>query len=179
MSLLAPGSHGQNDASSIVSKLPLGHRAPCTNCPINCFGRQGSLVVTGQQPCLHAQVVRLSRSRLTCCKLQGQLVPLLLKGNHFWARFAKTNCPSVLCLHIYHVTGNAWLSRTLRMTVIYFWGRWYLPVPNRPSVVTVVGAPIQGTHAHHMDDACWTSAGRLFYNFLMQCLDGQQAGACA
>ena len=51
------------------------------------------------------------------------------------------------------------------MTVIYFWGRWYLPVPNRASVVTVVGAPIQGTHRR---DACQTSAGRLLQVF--QCV---------
>ncbi|KAK9858809.1 hypothetical protein WJX84_004392, partial [Apatococcus fuscideae] len=44
---------------------------------------------------------------------------------------------------IYHVTGIAWLSRALRMTFIFFWGRWYLPIPNRVPVVTVVGDPVR------------------------------------
>ena len=47
-------------------------------------------------------------------------------------------------LQIYHVTGIAWLSRALRMTFIFFWGRWYLPIPNRVPVVTVVGDPVRG-----------------------------------
>jgi hypothetical protein len=35
------------------------------------------------------------------------------------------------------------LSRTLRMSLIFFWGRCYLPIPFRTPMLTVVGRPIQ------------------------------------
>lgn len=35
------------------------------------------------------------------------------------------------------------LSRSLRMSIILFWGRWGLPVPLRVPLLTVVGRPIQ------------------------------------
>lgn len=107
-------------------------------------------------PCMHA-----CSGRQVCCGqadlLQRSDLLLSQWKAKMFANFLKTVCASPLCLQIYHVTGNAWLSRTLRMTVIYFWGRWYLPIPNRASVVTVVGAPIQGTHEHQvcMLDICW------------------------
>jgi len=43
-------------------------------------------------------------------------------------------------------SGNSFLeyiSRVLRTSIIVFWGRWWLPIPHRVPLLTVIGKPIK------------------------------------
>ena len=40
--------------------------------------------------------------------------------------------------------GSCALSRRLRAVVGVFWGRWWLPVPRRCPIITVIGRPVKG-----------------------------------
>ena len=49
-------------------------------------------------------------------------------------------------------TGNKEYSRILRASVCLFWGRWFLPVPYKHDIISLVGQPITGgrhSHLHH------------------------------
>ena len=41
-------------------------------------------------------------------------------------------------------TGSKEYSRVLRASVCLFWGRWFLPVPYKHNIISIVGQPITG-----------------------------------
>ena len=41
-------------------------------------------------------------------------------------------------------TGSKEYSRILRASVCLFWGRWFLPVPYKHNIISLVGQPITG-----------------------------------
>jgi hypothetical protein len=55
-------------------------------------------------------------------------------------------CYSFGNTQIFYSGSTSWLeklSRSLRMSIILFWGRWGLPVPMKEPIFTVIGTPIQ------------------------------------
>ena len=46
--------------------------------------------------------------------------------------------------HVLSITGNDVLSRKLRMSLGWVWGRWGLPLPRKCEIVSLVAPPIAG-----------------------------------
>ena len=52
--------------------------------------------------------------------------------------------PEQGCVCVHRFTGSKEYSRILRASVCLFWGRWFLPVPYKHNIISLVGQPITG-----------------------------------
>lgn len=83
-------------AAFSVASATFWARAHSADCPTDRFSRKGSLHVTGQQPCMHAQVVSCVAVKAYMLQSSRTDVPILVEGNHFFDRVFQDKLP--LCV---------------------------------------------------------------------------------